>query len=325
MKNDYPISSQSLKARRAGKLVSTTLMLGLFAALFVAAPAPSQASIAVGISVGVAPPPIPVYAQPPCPGSGFMWTPGYWAYNPTQGYYWVPGTWVMAPAPGLLWTPGYWGWSGAAFVFHAGYWGPHIGFYGGINYGFGYPGVGFVGGEWRGGAFFYNRAVFNLGPGHFNAYYHALPVERGFSRVSYNGGRGGIVARPTGAELAAARDRHIEATAMQRNHEIAAHNNHAQYASANHGRPGAISSPSYHGSTAGHPENRGGQFNHSATTARSNAPQSRGSTYHASGASSGHSAPSSHTKSSHGTSGHQADSHPSHTGSDSRHGGSKGR
>ena len=52
---------------------------------------------------------------------------------------------------GVLWTPGYWGFVGGVYMFHAGYWGPHIGFYGGVNYGFGYGGVGFVGGRWRGG------------------------------------------------------------------------------------------------------------------------------------------------------------------------------
>jgi len=35
--------------------------------------------------------------------------------------------------------------------------GPHIGFYGGVNYGFGY------GGEWRGGVFAYNSAVAYFG------------------------------------------------------------------------------------------------------------------------------------------------------------------
>ncbi len=62
----------------------------------------------------------------------------------------------------MLWTPGYWGWGGGLYAWHAGYWGPHVGFYGGINYGFGYRGVGFVGGEWRGGAFYYNRYVTNV-------------------------------------------------------------------------------------------------------------------------------------------------------------------
>ena len=54
------------------------------------------------------------------------------------GYYWVPGTWVQPPRVGVLWTPGYWGFVGGVYAFHAGYWGPHVGFYGGVNYGFGY-------------------------------------------------------------------------------------------------------------------------------------------------------------------------------------------
>ena len=76
-----------------------------------------------------------------------MWTPGYWAYDPDNGYFWVPGTWVVAPAPGLLWTPGYWGWGGLHLSGTRAIGCPHVGFYGGINYGFGYTGVGFVGGE----------------------------------------------------------------------------------------------------------------------------------------------------------------------------------
>ncbi len=106
----------------------------------------ANAQVAIGISVGFAPPEIPVYEQPICPGEGYLWTPGYWAWDDDDGdYYWVPGTWVLAPEPGYLWTPGYWGWGGSAFFFHEGYWGPRIGFYGGINYGFGYSDVGKAG------------------------------------------------------------------------------------------------------------------------------------------------------------------------------------
>jgi hypothetical protein len=82
----------------------------------------------IGISVSFGPPPLPVYAQPPCPDDGYLWTPGYWAYDNYFGYYWVPGTWVPAPQPGLLWTPGWWGWNAGAFLFHEGYWAPHVGF-----------------------------------------------------------------------------------------------------------------------------------------------------------------------------------------------------
>ena len=111
----------------------------------------------IGVSVNIAPPELPVYEQPICPGDGYIWTPGYWAWD--GEYYWVPGTWVLAPQPGFLWTPGYWGWGGAGFIFNEGYWGPTVGFYGGINYGFGYFGHGYEGGRWQNGHFFYNTAV----------------------------------------------------------------------------------------------------------------------------------------------------------------------
>ena len=80
------------------------------------------AQIGVGISVNFGPPALPVYDQPICPADGYLWTPGYWAYDDDDGYYWVPGTWVEAPQVGFLWTPAYWGWGGNAFLFHEGYW-----------------------------------------------------------------------------------------------------------------------------------------------------------------------------------------------------------
>src|ERR1700742_3678236 len=102
----------------------------------------------IGITVSFGPPALPVYEQPICPGDGYLWTPGYWAYDDDDGYYWVPGTWVMAPEPGYLWTPAWWGWGDGGYAFHEGYWATEVGFYGGINYGFGYFGVGFGGGRW---------------------------------------------------------------------------------------------------------------------------------------------------------------------------------
>src|SRR5271167_4807418 len=138
----------------------------LFRSLFfaIALLAISAASFAqVGISVTIGPPALPVYEQPPCPAEGYIWTPGYWAYNyDVSDYYWVPGTWVQAPQVGYLWTPGYWGWGGGGFLWHQGYWGQHVGFYGGINYGYGFFGDGFEGGRWQGKQFFYNRNVSNV-------------------------------------------------------------------------------------------------------------------------------------------------------------------
>jgi hypothetical protein len=214
------------------------VFLGIAGAVALAVlPAVSSAAVFVGLSVNIAPPAIPLYVQPPLPAPGYLWVPGYWAWGPA-GYYWVPGTWVEPPAVGLLWTPGYWGWANGAYLWHAGYWGPHIGFYGGVNYGFGYGGVGFAGGYWRGGAFFYNRAVANVASVHVtNVYYRTVINNVSVTRVSYNGGPGGVAARPTRMELAAAHERHIASTPLQRQHIQFAARDHALLASANGGRP----------------------------------------------------------------------------------------
>jgi hypothetical protein len=209
----------------------------LVAVAALAAPPTAFAQVAVGVSITVAPPVLPVYVQPAIPAPGYIWTPGYWAWGP-YGYYWVPGTWVLPPAVGFLWTPGYWGWAGGSYLWHAGYWGPHIGFYGGINYGFGYFGAGYVGGFWRNGAFHYNTAVNNIRGAHItNVYNRAVGNNRTVERVSFNGGAGGTAARPTPQEEAAARDAHRSPTALQTQHEHAASTNHASLASVNHGRP----------------------------------------------------------------------------------------
>ena len=201
-------------------------------------PGIASAQVAIGISVGFAPPEIPVYEQPICPGEGYIWTPGYWAWDDDdQDYYWVPGTWVLAPEPGYLWTPGYWGWGGSAFFFHAGYWGPVVGFYGGINYGFGYFGRGYEGGRWEGNRFYYNTTVNRVNTTIIRNTYNTTIVNRNETRVSYNGGNGGINARATSQEEAAARERHVGMVSAQQEHIQAARSNRELRASENHGRP----------------------------------------------------------------------------------------
>jgi hypothetical protein len=204
--------------------------------LLLALPIVSHAQVGVGVSITVEPPALPVYEQPEMPADGYLWTPGYWAWGP-DGYYWVPGTWVEPPSAGLLWTPGYWGWSNGVYIFNAGYWGPHIGFYGGVNYGYGYGGVGFEGGYWRGGGFYYNRAVMNVGSVHVTNVYEKTVIVNNNTRVSFNGGAGGTAARPTPGELAAAHEHHVEPTPAQVEHVHAASSNHALLASVNHGAP----------------------------------------------------------------------------------------
>jgi hypothetical protein len=225
------------------------------------APVASQAGVVVSITV--APPVLPVYVQPAIPGEGYLWTPGYWAYGP-EGYFWVPGVWIRPPQVGLLWTPGYWGWHGGIYSWNAGYWGPHVGFYGGVNYGFGFGGVGFVGGRWEGGHFAYNSAV-NVGVvgGGFHSYHENVVVNN--VHTSFNGGSGGIRAEATPGERSAMAEHHFEATKEQTAHHEAASHDRSQLASVNHGRPSnaAMSRPhaaasASHAAGANHPSGGGG-------------------------------------------------------------------
>lgn len=210
-------------------------------AAVLAAPAASYG--AVFISVGFAPPALPVYVQPICPGDGYLWNPGYWAYGP-GGYYWVPGVWVQPPTVGVFWTPPYWGFAGGAYGFHPGYWGPHVGFYGGVNYGFGYGGVGFFGGRWDGGRFAYNTAVMNVNTTVIHNTYvdRTVIVNNNYSHASFNG-PGGVNVQPRPQELQAERERHFDPTPEQQNHFQAAQQNRANFATANGGHPAMAALP----------------------------------------------------------------------------------
>src|SRR6266487_3375576 len=160
-------------------LFMTLVMLTLSAASF--------AQIGVAVSINFAPPELPVYEQPLCPGEGYFWTPGYWA------------------------------WGGSSFIFYEGYWGPVVGFYGGINYGYGYFGRGYEGGRWDNGRFYYNRSVNNVN----------------ITEI-HNGCNGGIDVRATPQEEAAARQKHISPVPAQMQHVQAARANQALRASENH-------------------------------------------------------------------------------------------
>jgi hypothetical protein len=190
------------------------------------------------------PPPLPDYDQPPCPSDGYIWTPGYWRWSPA-GYFWVPGTWVEPPTVGVLWTPGYWGFAGGLYLWHAGYWGPHVGFYGGVNYGYGYNGAGFVGGRWDRGHYMYNRAVNNVNVTVVhNTYVNNTVVNNvSVNRVSYNGGNGGLAAQATAAERGYAQEPHRPPTPVQAQHIAQAHSNPALFARANGGHPAIAATP----------------------------------------------------------------------------------
>jgi WXXGXW repeat (2 copies) len=198
----------------------------------------------VGISIGIAPPPIPIYEQPYPPAEGYIWTPGYWAYD--SGYYWVPGVWILPPRVGFLWTPGYWAYNGSNYFFNEGYWGPTVGFYGGINYGWGYGGQGYYGGRWFGNTFRYNTAVTRVNTTVIhNTYVNKQVVKNTGSRASFNG-QGGTTAKPTAKEQAAAKAEHIPATSVQTSRVEAAKNDPALHVANNQGKPKAEAIKEFH-------------------------------------------------------------------------------
>ena len=233
-----------LKAIKESKRLAVTALVAATCCLM-----PAVASADVFLSVRIGPPALPVYTQPPCPQPNYLWTPGYWAYGP-MGYYWVPGVWIAPPQVGLLWTPGYWGFGGGIFAWHAGYWGSHVGFYGGVDYGFGYRGSGFVGGGWSGGAFRYNTAVVNVNTTVVRNVYVDRTVINNTSivnnRASFSG-QGGVVAQPTSQERAFEHEQHFQPTTNQISHEQNAGQDRSQFASFNHGRPTVASMDTING------------------------------------------------------------------------------
>ena len=210
--------------------------------LFVSFPLASSYA-QVGISVNWAPPPLPVYEQPACPVAGYIWTPGYWGWDSDYyDYYWVPGVWIPPPSVGLLWTPPWWGWRNGVYAFNQGYWGPSVGFYGGVNYGFGYTGNGYWGGRWNGNTFNYNTAVTRVNTNIVHNTYVNNSFTRNVNanRTSFNGGNGGIKAEANAQQKAAAANaKKVGPTEQQLSRQQLARKDQNLRASANKGKPNA--------------------------------------------------------------------------------------
>jgi hypothetical protein len=70
-----------------------------------------------------------------------------------------------------------------------------------------------------------------------NVYNQTVVINNNVNRVSFNGGNGGIQARPTPQQEAFARERHIEATPVQRQHAEIASKDRSLFSKQNHGEP----------------------------------------------------------------------------------------
>ena len=122
--------------------------------------------------------------RPPRSGDGYIWTPGYSAGADGR----------LQPGPRRLdrcrlqrrtLDAGLLGLRQRRLPLERRLLGPYVGYYGGINYGFGYVGSGFAGGHWERGRYHYNRAYCNFGRG-YN--YHNV-YNRPYN--GYNGHAGG--------------------------------------------------------------------------------------------------------------------------------------
>src|SRR6266704_6147859 len=73
------------------------------------------------VLVTQAPPVVRVESQTLIPGSGYVWTPGYWRWTGTD-YVWVSGSWVMPPQPTAVWVRGQWVHRSGGWVWIPGHW-----------------------------------------------------------------------------------------------------------------------------------------------------------------------------------------------------------
>ena len=168
---------------------------------------------------------------------------------------------------------------------------------------------------WVGGAFRYNTAVMNVGPGIHNTYRDTTIVNRttiiNNNHVAYSGGPGGINHPPTAQENADSHEQHMAPTSMQTQHEGAARSNTNSYASHNGGHPTNTAMERPAGGNAG--GNPHGSINYNASRSNTgNAPR----TYNSSHSNTGNAPESKTYNASHSNTSNA----PQHTGGGQQHG-----
>jgi hypothetical protein len=224
-----------------GRFRTARIVLALLLFLF-----PLRSFAGTIVSVSMMPPPLPAYDQPPCPDQNLVWVPGYWAWS--QRYYWIPGAWVEPPFAGAMWTPGHWNWSHHPFTlytWHSGYWSYHVGYYGGVNYGYGYGGLGYSGGVWHGSLFAYNLEIVRVDNRWVRETFRDPGlVERGYidrnNHSSFNGGPGGVAYQISPEEQAVEHEHHWEPTAFQLQYEAGFRDDQTYWYETNHGQPAQV-------------------------------------------------------------------------------------
>jgi hypothetical protein len=93
--------------RASGLLFSVLLIAGVAA----------QAQVSWSITIG---PPPPIYEAVPMLPQGYVWAPGYWAWN-NDSHVWVRGRSIMQ-RPGYRWEPDRWEQRGNGYYRQPGNW-----------------------------------------------------------------------------------------------------------------------------------------------------------------------------------------------------------
>ena len=119
----------------------------------------------------------------------------------------------------------------------------HVGFYGGVDYGFGYVGDGYEGGRWDNGRFFvqprrhqhqHTYASRSTAPSNGSGVNNR---QRRTRTVSFNGGPDGTTVKPTREEMQAERAKHVAPTRVQLENARSASHDQDFFFSNNKGKP----------------------------------------------------------------------------------------
>ena len=100
--------------KRADAVRSLVLSM-LITACTAAVPAFGQISVNISIA-----PPAPRYEAPPAVAPGYVWAPGYWAWNGDR-HIWVPGRTIVQRV-GYRWAPDRWEQRDHVYYRHSGRW-----------------------------------------------------------------------------------------------------------------------------------------------------------------------------------------------------------
>ena len=90
-------------------------------AVLVLGAALSGCAVQGGYATRYGPPPPRYGVIGVAPGSGYVWTDGFWDWRGGR-YAWVDGRWARPPHRGARWEPGRWEHRGRDYRFYRGHW-----------------------------------------------------------------------------------------------------------------------------------------------------------------------------------------------------------